>query len=98
MLRHVRRRGDIVFAGASVVVFVDGCFWHGGPNHATWPAHNADFWREKIKTNRLRDRDTDARLARAGWVVVRVWEHDDPIQAAQRIEALVRNNHQGMGR
>ena len=60
-----------------VVVFVDGCFWHGCPEHATWPKNNAEFWREKIETNRRRDRDTDRRLAEAGWTVVRVWEHED---------------------
>jgi DNA mismatch endonuclease (patch repair protein) len=90
VLRGVRRRADLVFTGARVVVMVDGCFWHGCPEHASWPAHNADFWREKIKSNRLRDRDTDERLAEAGWLVVRVWEHADPLEAADRIEALVR--------
>ncbi len=69
---------------------VDGCFWHGCPEHATWPEHNAEFWREKIETNRLRDRDTDRRLDEAGWLVVRVWEHEDPIEAADRVEQVVR--------
>ncbi len=86
-----RRRPDIVFGPAKVVVFVDGCFWHGCPQHATWPASNADFWREKIETNRLRDRDTDARLEGEGWAVVRVWEHEPPTSAADRIEQLVRS-------
>lgn len=85
-----RRRADIVFGPAKLVVFVDGCFWHGCPEHATWPANNADFWREKIETNRLRDRDTDERLAAEGWDVVRVWEHEDPVQAADRIAQRVR--------
>ncbi len=90
VLPGVRRRVDLVFARARVAVMVDGCFWHGCPEHATWPAHNADFWREKIESNRLRDRDTDERLDEAGWLVVRVWEHTDPLEAADRIEALVR--------
>jgi DNA mismatch endonuclease, patch repair protein len=90
VLPGVRRRADLVFAGARVAVMVDGCFWHGCPQHATWPAHNADFWREKIETNRRRDRDTDRRLAEAGWRVVRMWEHEDPYDAADRIERLVR--------
>jgi DNA mismatch endonuclease (patch repair protein) len=85
-----RRRADLVFGPARLAVFVDGCFWHGCPEHATWPTNNADYWREKIETNRLRDRDTDARLANAGWRVIRVWEHEDTGLAADRIEALVR--------
>src|SRR4051794_12203841 len=64
-----RRRADVVFPRAKVAVFVDGCFWHGCPDHATWPRHNADFWREKIQANQQRDRDTDDRLAAAGWTV-----------------------------
>ena len=84
-----RRRADIVFGPIRLVVFVDGCFWHGCPEHATWPANNAAYWREKIETNRLRDRDTDERLAVAGWEVIRVWEHEDPYLAADRIQARV---------
>ena len=84
------RRADIVFGPARVVVVADGCFWHGCPDHATWPAHNAAFWREKIETNRARDPDTDRRPAGAGWTVVRVWEHDDPVTAADLVERLVR--------
>jgi DNA mismatch endonuclease, patch repair protein len=91
VLTGVRRRADIVFGPARVVVFVDGCFWHGCPEHATWPTHNAEFWREKIETNRRRDRDTDVRLANAGWKVVRVWEHEDPHRVAASIERLVRS-------
>ena len=75
--RQYAGAADIVFAAAKVAVFVDGCFWHGCPDHATWPKANEEFWREKIETNRLRDRDTDRRLAEAGWSVVRVWEHED---------------------
>jgi DNA mismatch endonuclease, patch repair protein len=90
VLRDRRRRPDIVFGPARVVVFVDGCFWHGCPEHATWPAANADFWREKIETNRLRDRDTDARLKAEGWAVLRVWEHESPRGVADCIERLVR--------
>lgn len=85
-----RRRADIVFGPAKMAVFVDGCFWHGCPEHASWPANNAAFWRQKIETNRRRDRDTDDRLRAAGWRVERVWEHEDPGAAADRIEAAVR--------
>jgi DNA mismatch endonuclease (patch repair protein) len=85
-----RRRADVVFAGARVAVFVDGCFWHGCPEHATWPRTNADFWRDKIEANIRRDRDTDAELSAAGWTVIRMWEHEDPEAAATRIAETVR--------
>lgn len=82
----VRRRADVVFSRARVAVFVDGCFWHGCPEHASWPAHNAGLWREKIEGNRARDADTTTRLVAAGWRVVRIWEHEDMEAAADRIE------------
>lgn len=88
-VQGVRREADVVFVGARVAVFVDGCFWHGCPEHATWPKNNAEFWRTKIETNRRRDIDTDARLAESGWLSVRVWEHEDPEEAAIRIGELV---------
>lgn len=89
VLQGVRRRADIVFTGRRVAVFVDGCFWHGCPEHATWPTANAVFWREKIEANRQRDVDTNERLIAAGWTVVRVWEHEDPEAAADRIKAAL---------
>ncbi len=89
LLPGLRRRSDIVFTRARVVVFVDGCFWHGCPEHGTWPKQNADWWREKIEANQRRDRDTDARLRAVGWTVIRVWEHDDPIRAAEHITGIV---------
>ncbi|SDI50197.1 T/G mismatch-specific endonuclease [Actinokineospora alba] len=94
-LPAVRREADIVFTRARVAVFVDGCFWHGCPTHATWPQRNADFWRTKIETNRTRDRSTDSALAAAGWAVVRVWEHEDPLVAALRVSEAV---GEGLGR
>ena len=90
LLDRLRRKADIVFGPTRVAVFTDGCFWHGCPIHGTWPKLNADFWRDKIETNRLRDADTDARLTEAGWHVVRVWEHEDALEAARRIEDIVR--------
>lgn len=89
LLTKPRRVADIVFSGAKVAVFVDGCFWHGCPEHASWPKSNADFWREKIETNRSRDADTDQRLHALGWETVRIWEHEDVSQAAIRIAELV---------
>lgn len=88
-VKSVRREADIVFGLAKVAVFVDGCFWHGCPEHATWPKNNAEFWRTKIETNRRRDLDTDARLADAGWLAVRVWEHETVEAAAARVHEIV---------
>jgi len=90
VLNHPRRRADLVFRKARVAVFVDGCFWHGCPEHGTWPKHNATFWADKIRTNRSRDADTNDRLTAEGWAVVRVWEHEDPENAASQIEQIVR--------
>lgn len=89
VLNEPRRRGDIVFPGSKVAVFVDGCFWHGCPVHGTWPKANADFWREKIETNRARDADTNRRLEALGWAVVRIWSHEDPEEAAERVVRVV---------
>ena len=90
LLEGTRREADLVFGPARVAVFVDGCFWHGCPEHATWPKRNAEFWRQKIEGNVARDRDTDARLAAEGWTVVRVWEHEAAADAAARIARRVR--------
>jgi DNA mismatch endonuclease, patch repair protein len=87
---QLRRRADIVFVSARVAVYIDGCFWHGCPLHATWPKANAAFWRKKIEANRLRDSDTNSRLAEAGWMVIRIWEHEDPQTVAQHIANTVR--------
>jgi DNA mismatch endonuclease (patch repair protein) len=86
----VRREADVVFTRARVALFVDGCFWHGCPQHASWPKANARWWKAKIDANRARDRDTDARLGEAGWLVVRIWEHEAVDEAAARVAQLVR--------
>lgn len=90
VLPGTRRRVDLLFERERVAVFVDGCFWHACPIHATWPKQNAEWWRDKIEANRRRDADTDRRLDEAGWAVVRIWEHEDPAVAAERITAAVR--------
>ena len=75
----------MVFPGARVAVFIDGCFWHRCPEHYTEPAENADFWRGKIERNVSRDLSANERLAAAGWMVLRFWEHE----VISEIEAVV---------
>lgn len=84
-----RRRADIAFIRPKVAVFVDGCFWHGCPKHGTWPKANSVFWKSKIETNRVRDEDTNKRLREEGWYVIRIWEHEDPAAAAERVIDVV---------
>jgi len=72
-----------------VAVFLDGCFWHGCPEHHTIAVTNAGYWAEKVTANRARDADTDRRLADAGWMTIRIWEHEAPEQAAAIVEDVV---------
>jgi DNA mismatch endonuclease (patch repair protein) len=71
-------RGDIVWSSRRMVVFLDGCFWHGCPVHGTAPKSNRNWWHAKIEGNRQRDRRVDEILRQRGWTVLRFWEHDDP--------------------
>lgn len=87
----LRRTADVVFTKARVAVFVDGCYWHGCPEHHRPATKKAEFWQEKIAGNRARDADTNAALNAQGWTVVRVWEHEDPLEAAERISGMVRS-------
>lgn len=89
-LEGMRRRADLVFCRLRIAVFIDGCFWHGCPIHGTYAKANAEFWCDKIEGNQRRDRDTDRKLIEAGWTVVRIWEHEDPKQAAEKIAHIVR--------
>jgi DNA mismatch endonuclease (patch repair protein) len=84
-LQKMRRSADMVFRPTRVAVFVDGCFWHGCPEHFVPPKTNPEYWHDKIGRNIQRDRDTDVRLEEAGWLVLRFWEH----QAAEDCAAAV---------
>ncbi|MEU2750323.1 very short patch repair endonuclease [Streptomyces collinus] len=87
-----RRRIDVAFPRAKVAVLIDGCFWHGCPQHATRPKANAEWWRTKLERNMARDRETTEHLVAAGWTVLRFWEHEDPADVAGQVsEALHRS-------
>ena len=86
-----RRRIDIAFTRARVAVFVDGCFWHSCPEHGTSPGNNAAWWKAKLEANRRRDDHTVAHLENLGWSVIRIWEHESAISAADVVEAMVRS-------
>jgi DNA mismatch endonuclease (patch repair protein) len=79
-------RPDVVFPGAKLAVFVDGCFWHRCPSHGTRPGRNSEYWDAKLQRNVDRDRRYDALLSEAGWTVIRIWEHEAPEEAAATIE------------
>ena len=91
VLTKPRRVADVAFSGLRVAVFVDGCFWHGCPEHKTAPANNAAWWSAKLARNVERDRETDEHLSSLGWTVLRVWEHENMIRAATDIERIVRS-------
>lgn len=93
----LRRRADLVFGPARVAVYIDGCFWHGCPEHGTRPVANGQWWDQKLARNRARDADTDQRLKEQGWLVVRVWEHEDPAAVAARICAVTERRRVQLG-
>jgi DNA mismatch endonuclease (patch repair protein) len=88
-ISNLRRRADILVRDVRLAIFVDGCFWHGCPTHGTWPRHNAEYWRKKIEANMQRDNDTNERFHEAGWYVLRVWEHENMQEIAERILEIV---------
>ncbi|MGV4986627.1 very short patch repair endonuclease [Streptomyces sp. NRAIS4] len=88
-LPDLRRTADMVFRPAKVAVFIDGCYWHGCPEHYVPPRTNPGYWSDKVARNMARDRDTDQRLEEAGWTVLRFWEHESSEDCAARIAAAV---------
>ena len=82
-----------MFRRPRVAGFVDGCFWHACPLHATQPKHNAAFWRKKLAANQARDKFVTRTLRRQGWRVVRIWEHElakNPGRCIERIRRLLK--------
>ncbi|CAM5659614.1 DNA mismatch repair protein Vsr OS=Streptomyces aurantiogriseus OX=66870 GN=GCM10010251_66420 PE=3 SV=1 [Streptomyces aurantiogriseus] len=92
-----RRRIDVAFPRAKVAVLIDGCFWHGCPQHATHPKANADWWRSKLDRNMARDRETTEHLVAQGWTVLRFWEHVPPDEVAAAVRAAVDLEKRGRG-
>ncbi|MGA5897909.1 very short patch repair endonuclease [Streptomyces venetus] len=84
-----RRRIDVAFPRAKVAVLIDGCFWHGCPQHATHPKANAEWWRTKLARNMARDEETNEHLLAAGWTVLRFWEHMPAEEVAATVRAAV---------
>lgn len=83
-------RPDIVFTQSRLAVFVDGCFWHGCPDHGSSPRANADYWVPKLARNKQRDVEADRLLRLAGWSVLRVWEHVPIAEAEERVLQMLR--------
>lgn len=84
-----RVRPDVVFTRSRVAIFIDGCFWHRCPTHGTLPKTNLAFWLPKLEANVRRDRRNDELLQTAGWIVIRIWEHEDASSAATAIAAVL---------
>ena len=86
-----RRTVDVAFTRAKVAVLIDGCFWHGCPEHYRGPARNADYWSTKVERNSARDSQTTKLLEEAGWRVLRYWEHQDPALVAEDVARELRD-------
>ena len=85
----LRVRPDVVFGRHRVAVFVDGCFWHSCPWHGTRPRVNTHYWIPKLKRVKDRDRKVRKLLTRAGWTVVRIWEHVPPERAVDLVRTAL---------
>lgn len=82
-----RRRADVTFTRVGLYVFIDGCFWHGCPEHYQAPKKNGEFWAAKVRANRERDSDTTAKLEAMGLEVMRFWEHTAACEVASQVIA-----------
>jgi DNA mismatch endonuclease, patch repair protein len=92
----LRRTADLLFTRAKVAVFIDGCYWHGCPEHFSMPAMNLDYWSTKIGRNQARDLETTTLLQARGWLVLRFWEHEPPTTVAEHIAEKVRSQRSGV--
>ena len=87
---QMRVRVDIAFPSRRVAVFLDGCFWHRCPTHGVRPSVNQGYWLPKLQRNVDRDNRVDDFLTTEGWKVIRVWEHESPLEAAARVSEVIR--------
>ncbi|MED5812899.1 very short patch repair endonuclease [Mycolicibacterium sp. 050232] len=94
----LRCKADIVWRALHLAIFIDGCFWHGCPDHGTRPKANEAWWGRKLDGNIERDRRTDAELTARGWTVLRFWEHEPPSDVADTICAKLAHLRSELGR
>jgi len=97
-LPELRCAADLVFRSAKICIFVDGCFWHGCPKHYQPPATNTSWWDEKIAANRARDRRNALVLTKAGWQVIRIWEHQVRPAILNKVAERIRRRLQSKAR
>ena len=97
-IEGLRCRPDFIFPRERVAVFVNGCFWHVCPEHATWPTNNAAWWRAKLEGNQARDQRIDASLRELGWEPIRLWEHEATEAAAEKVIAVLVRKRGEQGR
>lgn len=91
----LRRTADVLFTRNRIAVFIDGCYWHGCPEHYTVPQANAAFWRAKLERNLRRDAETTRLLESRGWIVMRFWTHEAPEQIAAAVAGEIRTREGG---
>ena len=89
---YLRARPDISIKKYKLAIYIDGCFWHACPIHASWPKSNSEWWKEKIEGNVLRDRRHKLELESCGWTVMRFWEHEIPEEVARHILEFINKN------
>jgi DNA mismatch endonuclease (patch repair protein) len=84
-------RPDVVFPRQRLVLFIDGCWWHGCPVHSTVASTNSEYWRAKLAENRARDERHTQHLTAAGWTVLRAWTHEDPLAVVKRVKKALKS-------
>jgi DNA mismatch endonuclease (patch repair protein) len=89
-VRGIRGGVDIAFTRWKLAVFVDGCFWHGCPDHGSIPVTNAEWWGYKLQATRSRDKRNDDVLLANGWRVLHAWEHEPVAEVIARVQAALR--------
>jgi len=86
---ELRRNIDVVFRAVRIAIEVRGCFWHHCPQHGTIPKSNSEWWRQKFARTQARDSETEQLLQDAGWVLLWVWEHENPVEVAATVKAMI---------